>query len=572
MLKKENILCISSIDWDFIWQGHQEIMSRFAKNGNRVLFIENTGVRPPGIKDIPRIKNRIKNWLKGVKGIRKEMDNLYVFSPLVLPFPYSRIARWINLHLILPILQRWMKAMDFSNPIIWTFLPTALTLDLIENLNKKLSIYYCIDDFETSSLAARKIKPYEARLIKQADLVFVTADTLYKKCALNSQKVFKFPFAVSMTKFAEVARKGSEAPEDIRNIKRPIIGFTGGIRKWVDKNLIKFLAELNQNYSFVFIGPLQEDIRELKEINNIHFLGQKDHSDLPAYINSFDVAIIPYLLTDFTKSTFPAKLNEYLAMGKPVVSTDLPEIIMFNKQYEDILYVGESKERFDECIKRALNEDNEELKMKRIEIAQKNSWESYIESMSDLAEEAIERRKHDKDLMWKQNLLKFYRLSRRKLVKLGAVYLLLYLLLFHTPFLWFIASPLKLVDKPQNADAIVVFGGGVGETGSPGKSTVERARYAVELYKQGHAKKIIFSSGYTFRYNDAENMKLFALSMSVPEKNIILEQKANSTYENVKFTASFTYKFSIFLKKSDEPLIAVKRFNIFKFKSFVVDT
>jgi hypothetical protein len=82
MIRNQDIICISSIDWDFIWQGHQEIMSTFAKNGNRVLFIENTGVRTPGLRDVSRIRARLKNWFKGVKGIRKEADNLYVFSPL----------------------------------------------------------------------------------------------------------------------------------------------------------------------------------------------------------------------------------------------------------------------------------------------------------------------------------------------------------------------------------------------------------------------------------------------------------------------------------------------------------
>ena len=137
MLKDENVICISSIDWDFIWQGHQEIMSTLAKNSNKVLFVENTGVRAPGIKDIPRLKKRIKNWFRGVKGIRREMDNLYVFSPLVLPFPYSRIARWINRYLILPILEKWMEVTNFSNPVVWTFLPTALSLDIAHNLAKK---------------------------------------------------------------------------------------------------------------------------------------------------------------------------------------------------------------------------------------------------------------------------------------------------------------------------------------------------------------------------------------------------------------------------------------------------
>ena len=124
MLKNENIICISSIDWDFIWQGHQEIMSTFAKSGNRVLFIENTGVRTPNIRDIPRLKKRIINWFKTTKGFKNEMENLYVYSPISLPFPYSRIAKWINKYFLLVPIKRWVKTMEFYEPIVWTFLPT----------------------------------------------------------------------------------------------------------------------------------------------------------------------------------------------------------------------------------------------------------------------------------------------------------------------------------------------------------------------------------------------------------------------------------------------------------------
>jgi len=85
MLKNKNIICISSIDWDFVWQGHQEIMSTFAKNGNRVLFIENTGVRAPTFKDMPRIRKRMINWAKSIKGFRRETDSLYIYSPIIFP-------------------------------------------------------------------------------------------------------------------------------------------------------------------------------------------------------------------------------------------------------------------------------------------------------------------------------------------------------------------------------------------------------------------------------------------------------------------------------------------------------
>jgi len=126
MLKGQDILCISSIDWDFIWQGHQEIMSTLAAEGNRVLFLENTGVRSPRLRDLKRLRQRILNWWRGTKGFRQERDNLFVFSPLVLPFPYSRLARLINRFLLLRALRRWMSAVRFHRPIIWTFLPGNL--------------------------------------------------------------------------------------------------------------------------------------------------------------------------------------------------------------------------------------------------------------------------------------------------------------------------------------------------------------------------------------------------------------------------------------------------------------
>ena len=102
-----DVLCISSIDWDFIWQGHQEIMSSLAADGRRVLFLENTGVRPLRFRDLPRLRRRLRNWSKGPGGFREERPNLFVLSPIVLPGPYSRIATRINRFLLLRSIRRW---------------------------------------------------------------------------------------------------------------------------------------------------------------------------------------------------------------------------------------------------------------------------------------------------------------------------------------------------------------------------------------------------------------------------------------------------------------------------------
>ncbi|MFH1478573.1 MAG: ElyC/SanA/YdcF family protein [Candidatus Omnitrophota bacterium] len=535
MLKNQNIICISSIDWDFLWQGHQEIMSTFAKNGNRVLFIENTGVRSPGIKDISRIKHRIKNWLKGVKGIRKEEEHLYIFSPIVLPFPYSRIATWFNRRFILFIINKWMKAVDFRDPIIWTFLPTTLAFDLLSNIYNKLTVYYCIADFERLVKNPIKIRKSERNIIEKSDIVFAQGLEIKKHCEKYNKNVSIFPFGVNVDNFNDY-RYPNKRPNDIVCIKGKIIGYIGGVHKHIDFGLIRFLAENNPSWTFVFIGPIQDNALYFKKIENIIFLDMKEHKELPAYIKFFDVCIIPYILNEYTKTVYPTKLNEYLIMGKPVVSTKLPEITFFNEQYGDIVYIANDKEEFQDLISKAFEEKEISLKNRRIEIAKENNWENRIEKMSKIIEEAIEKKKENNESKWKENFLLFYKQAGRKFLKIALTCFFVYFLLFKTTAIWFLAEPLKIEQTPKQADAIVVFGGGVGETGNPGKSTIERARYATELYKKGYADKIIFSSGYTYRYNDAENMRLFAVSIGVSAKDIILEQKANSTYENVKFS------------------------------------
>ena len=129
MTPRHDILCISSIDWDHIWQGHQEIMSTLAADGHRVLFVENTGVRGPALGDLPRVRKRILTWWRATKGFREERQNLFVYSPLLLPFPYSRVARWINGYFMFRALRRWSDIIGFHRPVLWSFLPTPLALD-----------------------------------------------------------------------------------------------------------------------------------------------------------------------------------------------------------------------------------------------------------------------------------------------------------------------------------------------------------------------------------------------------------------------------------------------------------
>ena len=120
------ILCLSTIDWDFIWQGHQEIMSRLGKQGHTVLFVENTGVRSPRLKDCGRIWSRLRNRWKGVAGFREVAPGVTAYAPLALPFPYFGPAIRFNAWMISRAVRRWLAAVGGESPVAWTFLPTRL--------------------------------------------------------------------------------------------------------------------------------------------------------------------------------------------------------------------------------------------------------------------------------------------------------------------------------------------------------------------------------------------------------------------------------------------------------------
>src|SRR4249920_570110 len=218
MERKPDIVCISSIDWDFIWQGHQEIMSRLAADGHRVLFIENTGVRAPNVRDLPRVRQRVRNWWRGTKGFRQERPNLFIYSPLLLPWPYLRPSRWINRFVLMRAIRRWMDATGFFQPIAWTFLPTPLARDLLAAITPRLTIYYGIDDFASSSAGAKRIVASEERLFKDADLVFVTSERLRQRAARFSDRVHLFPFGVNLERFEAVRQSGDEPPQDLKRL------------------------------------------------------------------------------------------------------------------------------------------------------------------------------------------------------------------------------------------------------------------------------------------------------------------------------------------------------------------
>ena len=536
MANGRDVICLSSIDWDFIWQGHQEIMSRLAASGHRVLFVENTGVRPVRWSDLPRLKQRLRNWRRGTNGFREERPNLFVQSPLVLPFPYFNLARRINRWMLKRSITRWMTAVGAARPVVWTFLPTPLARDVIDSLDPALTIYYCIDDLASSSPEARRIAPSEQQLFKSADLVFTTSEKLRARAAQFSDRVHLFPFAVNMGTFETVRDAATPAPDDIAKLPRPIAGYVGGLHQWVDQELLAAVAEKMPDVTFAMVGPWQVDVSRLQRVKNIHLFGQRAHGELPGYVKNFDVGLVPYRISEYTSNVYPTKLNEYLIMGIPVVATDLFEIRRFNGEHGDLIRVASTVDDYVSAIRASIEKSPAPVVARRIEVAQSNSWDRRLAAMSALIDRASNERAAS-TAGWEGRLRSIYNVARRRALQVLVPAALAFVLAFYTPLLWWIAEPLRIEAPPQPADAIVVFAGGVGESGQAGGGAQERVARAIELYRAGMAPRMILSSGYVFTLREAEVMKAIAVGNGVPDDAVLLERAAANTRENVANSA-----------------------------------
>lgn len=528
-IMREGIVCLSSIDWDFIWQQNQEIMSRFAKAGTPVLFIENTGIRAPGLRDMPRIWARFRNWWRSAEGFREIAPNLIVLSPLLLPFPYSRLARWVNSRLIARSITAWMRATRRNAPVLWTFLPTPLVHDIIADLEPALVVYYYTANFAASSAGARGVAESEDKLLRRADIVFVTSKALRARALEFREQAHFVPMGVDFETFEVQRQNSGKEPDDLAAIPHPRFIYVGGLHHWVDFEMLAGIAAARPGWHLVLIGPKQTELTAVESLHNVHVLGPRPFGELPRYLVAADVGLIPYRQAKYTESVYPTKLNEYLAAGIPVVSTALPEVLAYAKEYPGSVHLAETTEDFEEVMQEALA-DAAAGRERRIAAARRNGWVERVAEMAERMSAALDE--NSDALPTGQGHLRRL-VGRHPLRAAGVLFLAAHLMLFWSPLLWWLAEPLRPYEAPRKADAIVVLGGGAGEAGVLGRHE-ERIARAVELYKAGYAPRILLCSGERTLFRELDAMRGLALAHGVRPSDLMLEEGGGGTANMVK--------------------------------------
>ena len=532
MIKNKDIIIIGSIDWKTNWQTQHRLVTSLVKQNNRVLYIENTGIRSAKISDFSRIKDRINNWLKSAKGFREIKKNLFIFSPIVFPFPFNKICYLINLFVVNFLLSNWFKTLKFKNDILISFLPTPLSYEIKRLSNANLNIYYCANEMKGIDSKNKKIDEFENFFFKDSDVTFVISTNLKKKANLVTKDAFFLPAGVELNKFniKKVKKK--------KTIKgKPIIGYIGAITEVFDQNLVEFICKKNPNFNFVIIGRVYVNVKKLEQIKNIFFINEINHNQLPSYIKGFDLGIIPYKVNQFTHSVYSSKLNEYFSMGLPVVSTDLKESNIYNKNFNNIIYIGKTYKKFNEKIKESLNNNSNYKINNRITAAKKNSWENRFKYFNELINNKIINKNLQK-ISWKSKFIGEYnKFIYANLKKVASVILFL-IIIFKSPLVPFFGNFLVVQDEIKSAEMMVVFSGD-GENNYHNLSFQKRI-VDIKNIKTKYTDIKITLTGRAAIYREADIIKTLLISEGIKKEDIIvMRDDPYNTYENIKVVSNF---------------------------------
>ncbi len=380
MLKGESIVCFAN-DFRGDPTSKQQVMMLLSKC-NKVLWVNSISMRAPSVStsDISRIATKVKKFFVGLDKVN---DNMYVFTPLVLPFPSSRVVRYLNTILLAIYLRYFMKKLGMTNIQLWTFIPTMV--EIAGKLKESKLIYYCVDEWSEFSFLDKTVMiDMETRLLKKADLVITTAEKLYNEKKKQNSNTHLIRHGVDFDFFAQSLAPSTQEPDDIKSLPRPRIGFFGLIHEWIDFNILAAMAATHPEWSIVLIGKVApgKDRSVLEQYRNIHFLGQRDYKTLPGYCKGFDVGLIPFAVTPLTLNVNPIKLREYLAAGLPVVSTKLPEML----QYNQVVHLAESPEEFVLATEKALYEKGETWIKRRQTAVKGETWQARVDLIGELIE------------------------------------------------------------------------------------------------------------------------------------------------------------------------------------------
>lgn len=398
-----------AVDWDDFFRRHliREIAARVRRRGT-VLCVQR-----PICPVASTLKHRAKlaRWLRQIgtrQGhLERKAPNLYVYEPFVLL--HDRLAPSVpgcvraNRFALTTQLVRVLERLRLKSDrlITWLFKPSQV--DYLNLVGETFTVYECYDDYlapeNHRTQAQRQVaQRQQERILGSVDVTLATSEGVAARLAQRHRSVHFVPNAADVQHFSRACDPITSVPSDIADLPRPVLGFVGTLNQGIDLDLLVQVAARRPAWSVVLVGPFYAcdegftrslAVRGARQRRNIHFLGKRAYERIPSYLKGFDVCLIPYANSVFNWHRSPVKLYEYLATGKPIVSTDIPAV----RSFRGLVRVARDAREFEQQVAAALAEQDEALRQQRLAAARENSWEKRAEQVLGIIEAALEERR-----------------------------------------------------------------------------------------------------------------------------------------------------------------------------------
>ena len=366
-----DIVCFSHLRWNFVFQRPQQILSRFARLA-RVFFFEEAIFHPGDTWELI-----IEEVAPGIQVATPHLPEH------LSPGNCAEATRFLLTQLI--------HEHGLEDYIAWYYTPLALRFT--RHLKAGLTVYDCMDELSAFSGASPELRLREPELLQRADLIFAGGQSLYEaKRRTRPNHTHLFPSSIDLNHFGE-ARQLLPDPADQAPLRRPRAGFFGVIDERMDLELLDALPQRLPEWEFIMVGPTAKISPDaLPRHTNLHYLGQKPYADLPRYLANWDAAILPFARNAATRFISPTKTPEYLAGGRPVVSTPILDVV---RPYgsQGLVAIADGVDAFATALQRALHQGNDPAWLRRVDaFLSLSSWDRTCRRMCLLIEEALARR------------------------------------------------------------------------------------------------------------------------------------------------------------------------------------
>lgn len=356
-----DLLCLSHLRWNWVFQRPQHLLTRAAQERRVVLMEE------------PLFETREQAALER----SQPRPNITVATPRL---PKHTSANRID-GVLRDLLDELIVEQGLADFVLWYYTPMALPFS--EHLDPKVVVYDCMDQLSAFAGAPPELLSLERALLNRCDLLFTGGLSLHEAKRIGHPNAHCFPSSVDVGHFAQARQAGSD-PDDQRDIPHLRLGYFGVIDERLDLRLIADVARSCESWHILLVGPVAKiDERLLPHAPNIHYLGPKGYQDLPFYVAGWDVAWLPFAHNQATRFISPTKTPEYLAAGKPVVSTSIRDVVRTYGQ-GGYVYIADTAEDTIRAVKRSLLDDPLQRLARVDRLLEDQSWDKTWGRMRDL--------------------------------------------------------------------------------------------------------------------------------------------------------------------------------------------